>query len=682
MNKYTKKTYILIILCLLPIITHAKLSLEFKMEQLIREAKISFNQKSYSKTLSIFKEIYALNSKIPPSARYMLAETYYKNKQFYNAKIEFEKYVNQTGKNGRFFKNAINRIAKINVMPWRDRYGAYNSNVYSEAEAAAWRGDFERLERLNKLNPKTLSNNKVISQLTKANNTKGLFFLLNKKIYLGNNRDAINKIKKIIAVGDFDTLHKITSLSPDIYHAQNSNNELFGLPEIQNTLLYEQGAKGYKFLTKADNIGYAYTDAPVKAFLKSKIQKHDFSVLNKWVKNDSYILHLDYVLHEILDVFRVPGLLYLLKKGVDLDPVKSRIATYLNGLLEAEDYTQLKKYANFSSSTIRKIIASKEFANALLEKNERIAAILLIKACGITNTYSSSRLRMSKEPFKYYNESRCQSNGIDALKLANRMYNEAAESNDIQFLKEIAAHVNSSYRLWEIYYRGFNNSYADIAGDEDEEKELINKNIEYIRYAQKKGGCSLPKSIKFDQNYRSFFGNEKAYEYDYILHLFPAFKSCTSTYNLLTEWPWVWLLSDVNIYTSEKYLAQTKQILKKKNDVFTPNNKYLKNFFKDFFKEGKIFFDIYPKSNPVSKIKPTVEFYCSQIPIQKKRSVIQKEAVSLGACEAVDFPLDVFKTYMASCKPELENTKCDNKPILSTVKNPEKRKILIEFGTK
>ncbi len=673
MNKYTKKTYILIILCLLPIITHAELSPEFKMEQLIREAKISFNQKSYNKTLSIFKEIYALNSKIPPSARYMLAETYYKNKQFYNAKIEFENYVNQTGKKGRFFKKAMNRIAKINVMPWRDQYSAYNSNIHSEAEAAAWRGDFERLERLNKLNPKTLSNNKVISQLTKANDTKGLFFLLKKKIYLGNNQDAINKIKKIIAAGDFDTLHKINSLSPDIYDVQNSNNKLFGLPEIQNALLYEQGAKGYKFLTKAKNIGYVYDYAPVKNFLKSKIQKHDFSVLDEWVKNDSYSLRLDYVLHEILDVFRVPGLLYLLKNDVRLDPVKSRIATYLNGLLDSENYTQLKKIAKFDSGTINEIFRNKNFIERLIDKNTRMAVFILKKPCHI---YPSSQRDLwassSKNPT-------CQK----LPEIARHAYEDAATSNNIPSIKEMMSSLEFFNIHWRLYYKGFSENYADIS-DDDEQKEMLSKNREFIRYAKKRGTCSAPSPFGFRR------GSDIVYEANSVNLLSPQFISCMYDDSLLFAWPWIWLSGDEITYTPEEYLPFVKKHFNKKNNplaIETVSGSHVytekeNEFFENFFLWGKgIFGDISENKN-ISKIKPTIEFYCNQLPEQKKRSTIQKEAVSLGACQAVDFPLDVFKTYMAFCKPELEHAKCYNKPILSEVKKTEKRKILIEFGAK
>ncbi len=178
--------------------SHAELAPKFKLEKLIREAKGLFNQHQYKQTKIVLEEIFNLGIKVPAGAHYMYAETFYKNGQYIKARSLFENYVNSAGKKGRFFRPSMKRIAQIEAMPWKTRYSVYRTpvKVYSEADAAAYHGDLDRLRTLQKRNEETLYGYYTVKTLLKFHPYNGLQFLLKQKI------DVQKYINILIATGN------------------------------------------------------------------------------------------------------------------------------------------------------------------------------------------------------------------------------------------------------------------------------------------------------------------------------------------------------------------------------------------------------------------------------------------------------------------------------------------------
>ena len=195
----------------------AELPAEYKLEQLAREAKELFNQKQYKQAQIVFEEIFDLGIKLPPTANYMYAESFYQNRQYFDARRLFEEYIAVSGTKGRFFKKSMQRISKISTLPWKQRYSISDSNITSEVDAAAFSGDIDRLMTLHKRQGGVIDNEHIIEILLSSKSSDGLLFLINEdpKFDLSTTRVRLLLEKKARAE-DFNFLKTVLTKRPDV----------------------------------------------------------------------------------------------------------------------------------------------------------------------------------------------------------------------------------------------------------------------------------------------------------------------------------------------------------------------------------------------------------------------------------------------------------------------------------
>lgn len=112
MNKIIKVA-VIYFLCAISLKVTAEISETAKVDMLLIQAKTAYDQQDYKKTISTIEQ--ALNTKvaIPESVYYVYADSLSQTGEYQEAKVWLEKYVNQSGREGVFYNQALERLINI-----------------------------------------------------------------------------------------------------------------------------------------------------------------------------------------------------------------------------------------------------------------------------------------------------------------------------------------------------------------------------------------------------------------------------------------------------------------------------------------------------------------------------------------------------------------------------------------